>query len=43
MGGLNTTFSMAIAAIKVTLVALFFMNLRSSTNLVRLGSLAGLF
>jgi caa(3)-type oxidase subunit IV len=34
---------MAIAAAKVALILLFFMKLRSSSALVRLASLAGLF
>ncbi len=39
----NGAISMSVAAIKVALIMLFFMKLRSSSALLRLTSMAGLF
>src|SRR6185312_2463796 len=39
----NSIINMAIAGIKVALVVLFFMEVRNSSPLIRLASLAGLF
>jgi cytochrome c oxidase subunit 4 len=43
LGAFNTIINLAIAAAKVVLILLFFMKLRSSSALVRLISMAGLF
>lgn len=43
LGTFNTILNMAIAAAKVALILVFFMKLGSSSALVRLASLAGLF
>jgi cytochrome c oxidase subunit 4 len=43
LGAINTILNMAIAAAKVALILVFFMKLRSSSALIRLASLAGLF
>jgi cytochrome c oxidase subunit 4 len=43
LGIFNTVMNMTIAAIKVALVLLFFMKLRSASALLRLAALAGLF
>jgi cytochrome c oxidase subunit 4 len=43
LGAFNTVLNMAIAAMKVALIAVFFMKLRSSKPLVRLVSVAGIF
>ena len=43
MGIFNTIVNLAIAALKVALIMLFFMKLRSSSPLLRLSALAGLF
>jgi cytochrome c oxidase subunit 4 len=43
LGAFNSVINMIIAAIKVSLVLIFFMKLRSSSALVRLAAGAGLF
>jgi cytochrome c oxidase subunit 4 len=43
LGAFNTVINMLIAAAKVALILLFFMKLRSSSPMIRLTSLAGLF
>jgi cytochrome c oxidase subunit 4 len=43
LGAANGPINLGIAAIKAALVALFFMNLATSTVLVRLASVAGVF
>lgn len=43
LGVFNTIINMAIAAAKVALILVFFMKLRSSSALIRLVSMAGLF
>lgn len=43
LGLLNSVINMTIAAMKVILVMVFFMNLRSSSALLRLAALCGLF
>lgn len=43
LGIFNSIVNMGIAAIKVALVVLFFMEVSSSSPLIRLASLAGLF
>jgi cytochrome c oxidase subunit 4 len=43
LGALNGIMNLGIAAVKVALILLFFMKLRSSSALIRLTSLAGLF
>jgi cytochrome c oxidase subunit 4 len=43
LGIVNSVINMAIAAAKVALVMLFFMKLRSSSALLRLAALAGLY
>ena len=43
LGAFNTAINMAIAAAKVALIVLFFMQLRSASALLRLASLAGVF
>ncbi len=43
LGAFNTILNMGIAAAKVALILLFFMKLTSSSALIRLASLAGLF
>ncbi len=43
LGAVNTVLNMAIAAAKVALILLFFMKLTSSSALIRLVSLAGMF
>jgi len=43
LGIFNSIINMAIAGIKVALVVLFFMEVRNSSPLIRLASLAGLF
>jgi len=43
LGPLNGIISMSVAATKAALVVLFFMNIRSSSPLLRLASAAGLF
>jgi cytochrome c oxidase subunit 4 len=43
LGAFNSVINMIIAAIKVSLVLIFFMKLRSSSPLVRLAAGAGIF
>jgi cytochrome c oxidase subunit IV len=43
LGVLNTVAALAIAAIKATLVVLFFMHLKYSTRLTRLALVGGLY
>ena len=43
LGISNTIISLVIAAVKVTLVMVFFMELRTSSALIRLAALAGMF
>ncbi|HVZ53661.1 MAG TPA: cytochrome C oxidase subunit IV family protein [Pseudolabrys sp.] len=43
LGIFNSILNLTIAAIKVLLVLLFFMKLRSSSPLLRLAAMAGLF
>jgi len=43
LGIFNTIISLIIAAVKVTLVMVFFMELQSSSALIRLAALAGMF
>ena len=43
LGAFNTPINLAIAAVKVALVVVFFMQLDSSSTLLRLASVAGLF
>lgn len=43
LGAFNTILNMGIAAAKVALILLFFMKLTSSSALIRLASMAGLF
>lgn len=39
----NILINMSVSVAKAVLIVLFFMNLRSSSNLVRIAALAGLF
>ncbi|HEX5507667.1 MAG TPA: cytochrome C oxidase subunit IV family protein [Pseudolabrys sp.] len=43
LGTFNIAINLAIACIKATLVALFFMKLNRSSSLLRLAAVAGLF
>lgn len=43
LGALNSVLNLAIAATKVVLVMVFFMNLGSSSALLRLAALCGVF
>jgi cytochrome c oxidase subunit 4 len=43
LGIFNSIINLVIAAVKVVLVMVFFMNLRSSSALLRLAALCGLF
>lgn len=43
LGRFNTGVGLVIAAIKATLVALFFMNLRHQKGMVRVAAIAGIF
>ncbi len=43
LGALNTVAAVAIAAIKATLVVLFFMHVKYSTRLTKLAIIAGLY
>jgi cytochrome c oxidase subunit 4 len=43
LGPLNTPIALAIAALKVALVILFFMHVRHSSRLVRVMSIAGFY
>ncbi len=43
LGAFNSAINLVIAAIKVVLVALFFMRLKSSNALIRLAAITGLF
>jgi cytochrome c oxidase subunit 4 len=43
LGTLNIVINLAIACIKATLVALFFMKLNRSSSLLRLAAVAGFF
>ena len=43
LGTFNTIINLAVAAAKVALILVFFMKLRSSSALIRITSLAGLF
>lgn len=43
LGALNTTLSMAIAATKVALIALFFMKIATTRPLIQVSCLVGMF
>jgi cytochrome c oxidase subunit 4 len=42
LGALNNVINFSIAAIKAALVAIFFMNLKNASPLLRLAAIAGL-